>query len=384
MTARGMYIMRSASGHEMNDKLEKNSLSFRLFTLEGLDNMKKTISVILVLCLTFVLAACGSSGSNESSSSPSGSPAASEGASSGKTYSFRLTHITQPTHIWHKTAEKFNEELQARSGGRMKVDIFPAGQLGAEKDMVTQIQSGALDFGIITNAYMSSSWEEFNAWFMPFVFDSIDEAAAARTSEQSKKILDSVSGQGLLGMDYIFAGNRHILMKSTTVSTPDDVKGKKIRITGSPSINDFWTGLGAGPTPMPLPEVFQSLQTGVIDGIDIDLDALMTEKLYEVAKNFTVTNHMVWPGVVVMSKSVYDTMPPEDQKIVTEAMQAAVEWGNKESAALEAKNLEALKSQGGTVTELTNRESFTAVKDSIYGKYSSNAVIKEFLDAFAK
>ena len=344
--------------------------------------MKKFISIALVACLTFVLAACGGK-SGDNAGTPSESAPAGE-ASSGKTYTFKLTHITQPTHIWHKTAEKFKEELQARSGGRMNLDIFPAGQLGAEKDMVTQIQTGALDFGIITNAYMSSSWEEFNAWFMPFVFDTIDEAAAARTSDEAKQILDSISNDGLIGMDYIFAGNRHILMKSTTVSSPDDVKGKKMRITGSPSINDFWTSLGAGPTPMPLPEVFQSLQTGVIDGIDIDLDALMTEKLYEVAKNFTVTNHMVWPGVVVMSKSVYESMPAEDQQIVKEALQAAVEWGNQESAKLEVENLEALKEKGGSVVELTNREAFTAVKDSIYSKYSSNAAIKAFLDKFAK
>jgi len=344
--------------------------------------LKKYVSAVLVLCLTIVLAACGGkSGGNEGSS---GGSAPEEGASGGKTYTFKLTHITQPTHIWHKTSLKFNEELQARSGGRMKVDIFPAGQLGTEKDMVTQIQSGALDFGIITNAYMSSSWEAFNAWFMPFVFDTIDEAAEARKSDEARNILNTISNDGLVGLDYIFAGNRHILMKSTTVSTPDDVKGKKMRITGSPSINDFWTSLGAGPTPMPLPEVFQALQTGVIDGIDIDLDALMTEKLYEVAKNFTVTNHMVWPGVVVMSKAVYDSMPDEDRQIVLEALAAAVEWGNQESAKLEIENLEALKAQGGTVVELQNREAFTAVKDSIYNKYSSNELIKAFLDKFAK
>ncbi len=351
--------------------------------------MKKSMVFVLFLCLSLIVAACGSSGGSEGSggsggSEASSSPASSDAAAGGKSYTFRFTHINQTTHIWHKTAEKFKEELEARSGGRMKVEIFPASQLGPEKDMVTQIQSGAIDFGIITNAYIASNAEEFNAWFMPFVFNSVDEAAAARTSEPAKKILDSLSSRNMVGLDYIFAGNRHILMKSTTVSTPDDVKGMKMRITGSPSINDFWTAVGAGPTPMPLPEVFQALQTGVIDGVDIDLDALMTEKMYEVAKHFTVTNHMVWPGIFLMSKTVYDAMPAEDQQIVKEAVQAAVEWGNKESAALEISNLEALKGQGVTVTELTNRESFTAVKDQIYGKYSSNPLIKEFLDTFAK
>jgi tripartite ATP-independent transporter DctP family solute receptor len=332
----------------------------------------------LLICLSLVAAACGGSGGNTASE-----PSAGE-ASVGKTYNFKFTHNNQTTHIFHKTAVKFQEELEARSGGRMKVEIFPAAQLGPEKDTVAQIQTGALEMGIITNAYLASNAEAFNAWFMPFVFNSVEEAAAARNSEPAKKILETLGDQGMVGLDFIFAGNRHILMKSTSVSTPDDLKGKKIRITGSPSITDFWTSVGAGPTPMPLPEVFQALQTGVIDGIDIDLDALMTEKLYEVAKHFTVTNHMAFPGVFLMNKTLFDSMSAEDQQIVREAAQAAVEWGNQESAALETSNLEALKAQGVTVTELANREAFTAVKDDIYSKYSSNPIIKEFLDTFAK
>ena len=338
------------------------------------------MAFIVLICLSLVVAACGGSGGSDSNVSTSGSSS----SSGDKSYTFRFTHNNQTTHVFHKTAAKFQEELEARSDGRMKVEIFPAAQLGPEKDTVAQIQSGALDLGIITNAYLASNAEAFNAWFMPFVFNSVEEAAAARTSEPAKKILETLGEQGMIGLDYIFAGNRHILMKSTSVSTPEDLKGKKMRITGSPSITDFWTNVGAGPTPMPLPEVFQALQTSVIDGIDIDLDALMTEKMYEVAKHFTITNHMAFPGVFLMNKSKFESLSAEDQQIVRDAVQAAVEWGNQESAAMEVTNLEELKAQGVTVTELENRDSFAAVKDIIYSKYSSNPLIKEFLEAFAK
>lgn len=330
------------------------------------------------LSLSLVLAGCG--GGSQTRESTEGQ-AAGQG---GKTYTFKLAHITQPTHIWHKTANKFNEELKARSNGRMKVETFPAGQLGAEKDMVQQLETGTLDFGIITNAYMSTRSEEFNAWFMPFLFSDIEKAAAARNSEPSKKILEGLSKQGLLGMDYIFAGNRHVLMKNTSVTKPEDLKGKKIRILGSPSIQDFWKAVGAGPTPMPLPEVYTGLQTGVIDGIDIDLDALMTEKYYETAKNFTLTNHMAWPGVVMANKAKFEAMSPEDQKIVADAMKAAVEWGNKESVNLEKKNLDDLKTKGVTVTELSNNDSFKPIRDELYAKYSKNPLIKEFIQANQK
>ncbi|MBP1154077.1 MULTISPECIES: TRAP transporter substrate-binding protein [unclassified Paenibacillus] len=342
--------------------------------------MKKKFSLVLAatLSLSLILAACGGNSQNE------GSGAGKDAGQEGKTYTFKMAHITQPTHIWHKTSEKFNEEVSARSNGRIKVETFPAGQLGPEKDMIQQLETGTIDFAIITNALMSTRAEEFNAWFMPYLLSDIDSAVAARNSEPAKKLLAGLDKQGLVGMDYIMAGNRHVLMKNTSVTNPDDLKNKKIRIIGSPSIQDFWKAVGSAPTPMPLPEVYTALQTGVIDGVDIDLDALMTEKYYEIAKNFTITNHMPWPGVVMMNKAKFDGLSPEDQKIVSEAMKAAVEYGSKESIAMEKKNLEDLKSKGATVTELTNTESFAKIRDDIYTKYSSNAMIKEFIEANKK
>jgi tripartite ATP-independent transporter DctP family solute receptor len=348
--------------------------------------MKKTFSLVLaaILGMTLVLSGCGKSSGSATPQSSESSNGSVSSQGSGKTYSFKLTHITQPSHVWHKTAEKFAEELKARSNGRMKLDIFPASQLGPESDMVQQMETGTVDFGIIAGGYTSTREGAFSAWFMPFLFKDMKSAVDFRNSDQSKKILGELSKQGLVGMDIIFAGNRHILMKNTNVIKPEDLKGKKIRIAGGPAITDFWSAVGAGPTPLPLPEVYTALQTGVIDGIDIDLDALMTEKYFEIAKNFTLTNHMAWPGIAMMSKVKYDALPLEDQKIVTEAMKAAVEFGNQESISRETKNLTDLKAKGVTVNELSNPDSFNPVRDQIYNKYSSNPLIKDFIQANQK
>ncbi len=346
--------------------------------------MKKKYSAfaLFFLVLSLVLAACGS---GQDTQVPQASSEASGEAQAGKTYSFKLAHITQPTHIWHKTAEKFNEELNARSNGRMKVDIFPASQLGPEKDMVQQVETGSIEFAIISAGHLSSSIESFNAWFMPFLFKNLDEAVQVRNSEPAVKILKDLEKQGIMGMDYIFAGNRQVLMRETSVTKPEDLKGKKIRIVGSPSIQDFWNAVGAGPTPMPLPDVYMGLQTGTIDGIDIDLDALMTEKFYEPANHFTLTNHMTWPGAAMMNKAAFESLSPEDQTIVLESMKAAADWAAEEVLAIESKNLEDLKAQSGvTVTELTDLQGFQAIRDEIYNKYSANETIKEFIEANAK
>ncbi|RBW70072.1 TRAP transporter substrate-binding protein [Bacillus taeanensis] len=333
--------------------------------------MKKQLFFMLniLLAFTLLLSACSSSGANSESSGDS------------DTITFKATHVTQETHIWHKTAEKFGEELEALSGGKMKLEIYPAAQLGQEKDMVQQLETGSLDFGFLTNAYMSTRQESLNAWFMPFAFNNLAEAVEMKDSEPAKEMLAELESQGLVGLDYVFAGNRHVLMKENHVSSPEDLKGKKVRIIGSPAIQDFWAETGAGPTAMPLSEIYTSLQTGVIDGIDIDLDALVTEKYYENANKLTLTNHMTFPAVIVMSQQSYANLSEENQQIVKEALKKAVEWGNAEAIKREEENLQTLKDAGVEVQELSNPDSFDEIKAKVIDQYSQKSpAIQSFID----
>ncbi|ESU71759.1 MULTISPECIES: TRAP transporter substrate-binding protein [Geobacillus] len=330
--------------------------------------MKRMLHVLAIAFVVF-LAAC----SNDNSET--------NGKNGEATYVFKLGHVTQESHVWHQTALKFGEELEKLSNGRMKLQIYPASQLGQEKDMVQQLETGSLDFGFLTNAYMSTREQSLNAWFMPFVFSNLEEAAKMRGSAVANEMLKELESQGLIGFDFIFAGNRHVLMKDGFVNSPNDVKGKKIRIIGSPVMQDFWKEIGAGPTAMPLSEVYTSLQTGVIDGVDIDLDALVTEKYYENAKYLTITNQMTFPAVVVMSKQKFDSLSLEDQEIVKKAIQAACDWGVNEAIARETKNLETLKSAGVQVHQLEQLGDFEKVAKKIQEKYANESpVIKKFLE----
>ncbi len=340
--------------------------------------MKKFMLKSFLLVLAFILVTACSSG--QENSSPVNSQTGETNESSAKTYTFKLSHVTPPSHGWNQTAEKFNEELQTLTEGRLKVEIFPNSQLGTEPDMLQQLETGAIDFAFITNAYMSTRAQEFNAWFMPFLFEDLADASEARKSEPAKQMLKNLESQGLIGLDFSFAGNRHILMKSGAVSSPEDLNGKKLRIIGSPAMSDFWSGLGVGPTPMPLPEVYTSLQTGVIDGIDIDLDALVSLNLYEIAQDLTLTNHMAFPAVVVMSQKTYHELSQEDQQAVLEAMEKAVEWGINDAINREKENLNFVQEKGLNITDMTDHSSFSAIKEQLYEKYSENPIIKNFIE----
>jgi len=345
--------------------------------------IRQVFSIVMIISL-FVLAACGNSGGNSSSSSSqtSTTPSTSgvEKGTSGESYTFKLTHITQISHVWHKTAEKFGEELERLSNGRMKLEIFPASQLGQEQDMVSQMVNGTIDFGFITNAYMSSRDEALNAWFMPFLFENLEAVKKARDSESAKTMLQQMDQQGLVGLDFMFTSNHHLLMKSGAIKSAEDLKGKKIRIIGSPAIKDFWSSVGAVPTPMPLPEVYTSLQTGVIEGVTIDTDAMITEKFQEIAKDLTLTNQIAFPAVVVASKTNFEKLSPEDQNIVKEAMKIAIDWGIEEAIKRETSNIEKLKEMGVSVYELESKDSFKKSKDEVYNKYSQNPLIKQFIE----
>lgn len=337
--------------------------------------MKKNWLIVAMISLMLILAACGDK--NEAANSKE----TGELSTGVNEHNFKISHVVQETHVWHKTAEKFKEELEALSNGKMTATIYSAASLGLEADMVQQLETGTLDFGFLTNAYMSTREEALNGWFMPFVFEDLSEAVKMRESEEAKEMLNELKSQGLVGLDFAFAGNRHILSKDGFIESQEDLKGKKMRIIGSPAMQSFWEATGAGPTAMPLPEVYTSLQTGVIDGMDIDLDALMTEKYYENANYLTLTNHMTFPTVVVMSSKIFDGLSEEEQKIVQKAVKNAVDWGADEAVAREATNLEELKKLGVEVATFDSPETFEKATTSVREQYSEKSdIIKRFIE----
>lgn len=340
--------------------------------------IKKWGKVFLASLFMMLTAACG--GNSEQAGT-----ANTETAKTDKpTYNFKLAHITPTNHMWHKAAEKFKEELEKRSNGRMKMEIYPSGQLGNEADMVQQIVSGSVDFGFITAAYMSSRSDAFSAWFAPYAFKDLQAANEARKTDIAKKILATLDDQGLRGLDYFFAGQRVMLFKDREVQKPEDMKGLKFRVTPSPPLQDWYKSLGASPESISLPEVYAAVQTGVIDGMDMDLDATITSKYYEVTKYGAVTNHMVWPAIAMINKATYDKMPDEDKKIIEESIQAAAEYSVTTRAAQEEEFKKQLSDAGMKIYEIDQALFASYIKqfDDKYGP--ANPLIKEFIETFRK
>ena len=228
--------------------------------------------------------------------------------------------------------------------------------------MVQQLETGSLDFGFITTAFLTSRSDAFSAWFAPFLFDSYESAYEAKDSEIAKEILATLDDQGLRAMDIFFSGHRTMMFREK-IETPEDMKGLTLRVTPSPALQDWYRYLGANPESISLPDVYQAAQTGVIDGMEMDLDAAVTSNFNEVTGFAAMTNHMVWPSVMIANGKNFEAMPEEDQKIIQEAMAAASEYATMKRSSLEEEYVKTLTDRGMVLYDMDE-----SLFESIQGK----------------
>ncbi|WP_171240013.1 TRAP transporter substrate-binding protein [Ruegeria sp. HKCCA5491] len=233
---------------------------------------------------------------------------------------FRLGLITPPPHIWTKAAEAFGAELSEASDGAHSVSVFPARQLGNEAEMLQQLQTGALDMAFMTVAEVSNRAPELGAFYAPYLADDIGHAGRILRSDTAKTMLEPLPGQvGVVGVGYGMAGLRQIVSRGD-VSSADDLAGLKLRITPFTPILDFYNAVGAAPTPMPLPAVYDALANGQVDAIDMDAELIWVLKYYDHADTIVQSDHMMFPMVGLVSAKVWAGLSEEDRALIGELM----------------------------------------------------------------
>lgn len=233
---------------------------------------------------------------------------------------FRLGLITPPPHVWTKAAEAFGTELASESNGEHSVTVFPARQLGNEAQMLQQLQTGALDMAFLTVAEVSNRVPNMGAFYAPYLANDIAHAAAILRSDTAKDMLTVLPQEaGVVGTGYGSAGMRQILTRGEVTSV-DDLKGQKLRITPFAPILDFYNLVGAAPTPMPLPSVYDALANGQVDAIDMDVELINVLKYYEHADTLLISDHMMFPMVGLISARVYATLSAEDKTMISDLM----------------------------------------------------------------
>lgn len=299
-------------------------------------------------------------------------------AGAARAEELKMGLITPPAHVWTKAAQRFADTLKERSNGELTVAIFPGGQLGNEPEMFQQMQAGLLDMGVMTGALTSLREPSIQAWFTPFLFANVEQAAAAAKTPAAQQMLANLEKIGLKGLGYSFAGMRHILKREGAVGELADLKGRKIRIVPFPAMKVWWEATGAVPTPVQLPDIYQALQNGLLDGVDIDLDALVGSKFHEVAKGLTLTNHMAFPAVAMIGTQRWNKLSPAQRELIATTMDETLAWATAEQVEAEKRNLATLEA-AITVTRLPTAEAVFSDANAAFDKaFGSNELIKAF------
>ncbi|PSJ45653.1 C4-dicarboxylate ABC transporter [Zobellella endophytica] len=278
----------------------------------------------------------------------------------------RLGHVTPPSHIWNQVAERFNDNLKEASGGKHSIMIFPLSKLGGDDQMIDLLQSGGMQLAILTAGSLSNRAENMNAWFLPYIFEDVTDAAEASKHPAAQEMLENLKQHKLVGLGYTFAGMRHVI-SSKPMTSADDFKNKKIRSFPNKLFNDWWNQLGAAPTALAISDVSSALTTNLLDAVDVDLDIVVGLKMYQQAPYLTLTNHMAFPGVVVASEVWWNRLSEEDRTLVLNAFKEAEEWGFRKQAEAEISNLALLEKEGVTINEFDEaqlQEAAAAVVES--------------------
>jgi tripartite ATP-independent transporter DctP family solute receptor len=252
--------------------------------------------------------------------------------------------------------EKFASLVESRSGGKIKVNLFPGGVLGGDQANVSAIQGGTLEMASMNSGILASQVKDFEVYDFPFMFANSKEADAVVDGPFGKMMHAKLEAKGLIGLTYWELGFRNITNSKRPITKIDDIAGLKLRVIPN-AINLDWTkALGANPTPLPFPEVYSALEQGAIDGQENPLTVIASTKLFEVQKYVTLTNHQYNPQSVLMSKKFWDTLNPAEKKIIADAAVESTAYQRQQAREQAGTALEAVKKGGMQVSELSAAE----------------------------
>ena len=273
-----------------------------------------------------------------------------------KERSFKLALQNPKGHPLEVGASKFSELVAAKSGGKLKVNVFPGGTLGGDAANVSALQGGTIEFVLLNSGILASQVKDFEVFDFPFMFASAKEADAVVDGPFGEKLEAKLQDKGIVGLAYFELGFRQLTNSKRPVNTVDDIAGLKLRVIPNAINVDWVKALGANPTPLAFPELYAALEQKAIDGQENPLSVIQANKFYEVQKYLTLTNHQYNPQSLIFSKKVWDTLSPAEKKILEESALEAAKFQRQVNRDAAAGQLDALKKAGMQVSEFSPAE----------------------------
>ncbi|MBX2835908.1 MAG: TRAP transporter substrate-binding protein [Gammaproteobacteria bacterium] len=265
--------------------------------------------------------------------------------------------------------EQFLAEVTEKTEGRVKGKIFHGGVLGSQPDAIEQTRLGAIDFGVFSLGPMGQVVPETNVVSLPFIFKGIDQMYELMDGEAGAAIGAGLEKKGIIALGWYDAGARSFYNSIKPINTPADVEGMKVRVMN----NDLFVGmiesLGGNATPMAFAEVFQSIKTGVVDGAENNPPSYESTNHFEVAKYYSLSQHLIIPECLCMSKKTWDGLSDADKEIVKAAGAASAQTQRQLWQEREAASMEKVVAGGVEVNEIADKGPFQDAMSAVYEQF---------------
>lgn len=326
--------------------------------------MRKLLKTVALS--TAALALClGLSGCREQSASSSVE------ATADKPMILTLAHGLSETHTVHIAISQFADELEKRTDGRIKVRIFANGQLGSELEQMEQVMAGVISMTKVASPMLATYDDAYHTFGLPYIFNGTQDFYDIMDAPLMYDFFQSSKDKGFVTLTYYTSGARSFYTVNKPIRTPADLKGMKIRVQDMKSQTEMISVMGGTPVAMAYGDVFTSLQTGIIDGTENNETALTNGKHGEICKVYSTDQHAMIPDALVISSKIWDSLSPEDQKIMVEAARNSTVshrdmWDSAIAEAIE----EAKTKMGVTFVNDVDKDAFREATKGMVAKYS--------------
>ena len=283
----------------------------------------------------------------------------------------------------------FAEQVAAKSGGKIKVQLFLNGTLGSDQATLSSIKGGTVEMAVMNSGILASEVKALEVFDFPFLFANEKEADAITDGPIGQKMHAALNDKGIVGLSYWELGFRNITNSKRPLNKVEDIEGLKLRVIPNAINVDWVKALGANPTPLPFPEVYAALEQKAIDGQENPLTVINANKFWEVQKHLAITNHQYNPQSVIFSKKVWDGLNAAEKKLLDDAADEAAKYQREQSRALMNTALENIKKNGMSVTEFSPAEvaKFREKMKPVIAKHAATvgeATVNELMAELAK
>ena len=273
--------------------------------------------------------------------------------------------------------DKFAELLNEKSGGKIKLKMYHAGTLGSQPDAIEQVRLGGLEIANFSLGPLGPIVPEANVVSLPFIFKNTDHVWRVLDGKAGDMINAGLAQKGLISLAWYDGGSRSFYNSKKPIKTPADVKGMKIRVMNNDLYSGMISALGGNPSPMAFSEVYQSLKTGVVDGAENNWPSYESTGHYEVAKYYSISQHLIIPETLAVNAKVYKSLAPELQKMLKEAAQESALLQRKLWKERSKASEEKVMAGGSVANAIPDKSGFQAAMKPVYAKYlADNPTLK--------